>query len=127
MTMEPNPNPIRDHLLARLEPSQQRMARYREEVDAMLALQEKKLRWQTWYASGMWVFVVLLGTAFLVLGASRGDVSIAFWPIMTALFLLIGAAVELGKVFLTRTKVELLKEIKGLELQVRELKESMKS
>jgi hypothetical protein len=124
--MEPNLNPIRDQLLARNVPNQEKLARYREEVQAMLALQEKKLRWQALYASTIWVFVVLLATAFLFLGASRGDVS-GFYPVMTALVLLIAAAVELVRVFLSRVRIELLKEIKGLELQVRELKESIKS
>lgn len=124
--MEPNPTPLRDQLLARLEPSRNKLAHYREEIEVMLANQEKKLRWQTWYASAMWIFVVLLATAFIVLGAARGDVSAGFWPVMTALVLLIGAAVELGKTFLNRVRLELLKEIKGLELQIRELKEAGK-
>jgi hypothetical protein len=123
--MEPNSNPIRGQLLARLEPNQEKLARYREEVEAMLAQQEKSLRWQALYASVIWVFVVLLAAAFLVLGASRGDAPVGFYPIMTALVILIGAAVEMGKIFLNRTRLELLKEIKGLELQVRELKESV--
>jgi hypothetical protein len=123
--MEPNPNPIRGQLLARIEPNQQKLARYREEVEAMLAMQEKRLRWQALYASAMWVFVVLLTTAFLVLGASRGDAPVGFYPVMTALLLLIGAAVEMVKFFLNRVRLEFLKEIKGLELQVRELKESV--
>ncbi len=71
--MEPNPNPLREQLLARIVPNQEKLTRYREEVEAMLAHQEKKLRWQAWYASTLWVFVVLLATAFLVLGAIRGD------------------------------------------------------
>ena len=124
--MEPNLNPIRDQLLARNVPNQEKLARYREEVDAMLALQEKKLRWQSLYASTIWVFVVLLATAFLFLGASRGDAG-GFYPAMIALVMLIGVAVELVKVFLNRVRIELLKEFKGLELQVRELKESLKS
>jgi hypothetical protein len=122
--MEPNPNPIREQLLARLSPSQEKLSRYREEVQVMLAQQEKWLRWQAWYAGGIWVMVVVMGTAFLFLGASRGDAPVGFYPVMTALFLLIGSAVGLGSVCLNRVRLELLKEIKGLELQIRELKEA---
>ncbi len=88
----------------------------------MIERHEATLRRQKWYAAGVWVFVVLLATTFLVLGATRGGAPDWFWPVMTALMLLVGAAVELIKYFLNRFRVEVLKEIKGLDIQVRELK-----
>ena len=123
--MEPKPATLRDRLLAHVEPAPDRLARYRLEVQTMIERHEATLRRQKWYAGGVWVFVVLLATTFLVLGATRGGAPDWFWPATTALMLLIGAAVELIKYFLNRFRVEVLKEIKGLDIQVRELKEQL--
>jgi hypothetical protein len=124
--MEPNPNPLRGRLLAQFEPDRDELARYRAEVEAMLEQKERSLVWQKWYAGTAWVFAVLLATTFLVLGAVRADSPAWFWPAMTALVILIAAAVELVKYFINRARLELLREIKALDVHVRELKESAK-
>jgi hypothetical protein len=121
--MEPK-NELRDRLLAHVEPDPDRLARYREEVRAMLERHEKALRWQKWYAGSIWVFVVFLATAFLLLSGNVGAPGY-FVAVMTALVMLIGAAVELLKYFLNRGLLEILKEVKGLEIQVRELKDQL--
>jgi hypothetical protein len=124
--MEPNPNPLKGRLLAQFEPYRDKLARYRAEVEAMLEQKERSLVWQKWYAGAAWVFAVLLATTFLVLGAIRADSPAWFWPAMTALVILIAAAVELVKYFINRARLELLREIKALDVHVRELKESAK-
>lgn len=91
----------------------------------MLANNERTLRWQKWYAGVMWIFVVFLGTAFLVLGGLRGDMPVGAWLGIFACFLLIGAAVEMVKYFINRSRAEVLKELKGLELQLLEIKERL--
>ncbi len=124
--MEPNPNPLKGRLLAQFEPDRDKLARYRAEVEAMLEQKERSLVWQKWYAGAAWVFAVLLATTFLVLGATRADAPAWFWPAMTALVILIGAAVEVVKYFINRARLELLCEIKALDVHVREWKESAK-
>jgi hypothetical protein len=123
--MDKKPEPLRERLLAQFEPDREKLARYRTEVQAMLAQHERTLRWQKWYAGGIWLFVVLLGTGFLVLGGLREDTPVGAWLGLFACFLLISAAVELVKYFINRARVEVLKEVKGLELQVLELKERL--
>jgi hypothetical protein len=121
--MDNKPEPLRERLLAQFEPDREKLATYRKEVQTMLEKNERTLRWQKWYAGGIWIFVVLLGTAFLVLGGLRGDTPVGAWLGIFACFVLIGAAVEVVKYFINRSRVEVLKEIKGLELQLLDIKD----
>src|SRR5947209_14106839 len=123
--MGPNDDTLRDRLLAHVEPDPDRLAHYREEVRIMLEKKERGLRWQQWVAIVNWVFVVLLVTAFMVVGGMSGKVPNWFMPYILGLTLLIGAAVQLLSAHLNRSHVELLKEIKGLDLQVREIKDEL--
>jgi hypothetical protein len=95
------------------------------EVQTMLENNERTLRRQKWYAGSIWIFMVLMGTAFLVLGGMRDDTPVGLWLGIFACFVLIGAAVEMVKYFINRSRVEVLKEVKGLELQLLELKERL--
>ena len=91
----------------------------------MLEKNERTLQWQKWYAGAIWVFVVSMGTTFLVLGGLRGDAPVGIWLGIFACFMLIGAAVELVKYFINRSRVAVLRELKGLELQLLEIKEHL--
>lgn len=93
----------------------------------MLNERERALKREKWYAGTLWIFVVLLATAFLTLGAVRDESSSKLWAIATIFVLIIGAAVEMGKYFLNRMRMDLLKELKSLELLVREMKEAQKT
>jgi hypothetical protein len=121
--MEPKDD-LRGRLLAHVEPDPDRLARYREEVRVMLERHEKSLRRQKWYAGGIWIFVVLLATGFLLMSGNVGAPP-WFLPVMIALVMLIFAAVEMLKYFVNRSQMEILKELKGLELQVREVKDQL--
>jgi hypothetical protein len=122
-----NPHePLRERLLAQFEPDRDKLANYRKEVQTMLENNERTLRWQKWYAGGIWIFLVLLGTTFLVLGGLRGDTPVGAWLGLFACFVLIGGAVEMVKYFINRSRVEVLKELKGLELAVLEMKQRLK-
>jgi hypothetical protein len=119
------PEPLRERLLAQFEPDREKLATYRKEVQAMLEKNERTLRWHKRYAGAIWIFMVLLGTGLLALGGLRGDTPAGAWLGLFACFLLIGAAVEMVKYFINRSRVEVLKEVKGLELQLLELKERL--
>jgi purine-cytosine permease-like protein len=121
--MEKKPEPLRERLLAQFEPEGGKLAIYRKEVQAMLEKNERTLRRQKWYAGVIWVFVVAVGTCFLFLGGQRGDTPVGAWLGILACFFLIGPAVEIVKYFINRSRVEVLKELKGLELQLLEIKE----
>jgi hypothetical protein len=53
------------------------------------------------------------------------DKPAAIWLGLSACFFLIGAAVEMVKYSINRSRVEVLKEVKGLELQLLEIKERL--
>jgi hypothetical protein len=125
-TMGKQPEPLRERLLAQFEPDRAKLATYVKEVEAMLEKNDRTLRVQKWYAGAIWFFVVALGTSFLVLGGQRGDTPVDAFLGIIACFFMIGAAVELVKYFINRSRVEMLKEVKGLELQLLEIKEILR-
>ena len=123
--MDNKPEPLRERLLAQFEPDREKLATYREEVQAMLEKNERTLRLQKWYAGSIWIFVVLMGTCFMTLAGLYSDKPAAIWLGLSACFFLIGAAVEMVKYFINRSRVEVLKEVKGLELQLLEINERL--
>lgn len=114
---------MRDRLLSRL-PQPENAAAYRNEVTALLEKNEKTLRKQAWYSGAIWIYIVLFATAMFI--------GIAYKPQRAAemgtfvLLFVIYAAVELLKYFINRNRVELLKEIKQVQLQVLELQAALR-
>ena len=126
--MDANNEEIRDRLLSRL-PQPENLADYRREVGALLEKNQKGLRREKWGASATWLFVVGLGTVLLTgAGIKMGTTKAAVAAYMGtfACFFLIYGAVELLKHFINRSRVELLKEIKQVQLQVLELQDAMR-
>jgi hypothetical protein len=123
--MDTRSDRITDRLLAQYVPGSEEMARYRAEVDAILERNERRLRREKWRATILWLFCVALATAFLGHGASRfNEPAGAFFAALACCWLL-GGAVELLKHFINRARVETLKELKRLELEILELRESL--
>ena len=120
--MENDSKPLRDLLLAQFEPDRAKLATHQKEVHAMLEKNERTLRLQKWYASSIWIFLVAIGACFLAIGGQRSDTPPGIWLGISACFFLIGASVEMVKYFINRCRVEVLKELKGLELQLHEMK-----
>ena len=90
----------------------------------MLEQNEKTLRRQKWYAGVLWIYAVLLTTAFLILSGflnTPPGIVMSFFGVV----LLLGAAVELLKYFLNRGRVEMLKEVKRLEILLLEIQERL--
>lgn len=131
--MGPNRDSLRDRLLAQHVPQAKKLDDYRKEVQAMLDRNEKLLRREKWYASVFWCAVVLGTTAFLVwMGTSTADwmgakIAAVVSTGAMLLFMLLAASVELLKHFLNRARVELLKEVKGVEMQLLELRETLRT
>jgi hypothetical protein len=124
--MPSKPELLREQLLARGEPSREKLTRYREETQAMLNQLERRLKLEKWGAGAMWMFAVLFMTGALLIVGFWGRTSPELWILAFAFLLLVSGAVEVVKHFINRSRVEVLKELKGLELQVLELKEDMK-
>jgi len=120
-------NPLREQILAQGEPARQtdKFARYEQEIQAMLAQNERRLHLEKWYAGTIWIFGVLFITVCLLIVGYRGLVEPAVATLALAFVLLISGGVELVKHFINRSRVEVLKELKTLELQVLALEERL--
>jgi hypothetical protein len=111
-------------LLAHL-PQPENLAAYREEVTSTLEKNEKELRREKWGTGILWFYVVL-GLAIYAyqgdrwLNTSQGH----FVEVFTSVFFLMALAVN-TKHFVNRSRVEILKEVKQVQLQVLELQASI--
>jgi hypothetical protein len=119
--------PLRERMLAHVEPARQteKYVQYEQEIQAMLVRNERRLRLEKWYAGGIWMFGVLFITACLLIVGYRGLVEPAVTTLALAFVILISGGIELVKHFINRSRVEVLKELKGLELHVLALEERL--
>jgi hypothetical protein len=108
---------LREGLLAQGEPEPSARLQYHKETEIMLQDMERRLRREKVGMSVMWIYAVLLTTAFLLmygyLGGDGKTVALA-----SSFMLLICAAVEVVKHFVNRSRVDVLREIKSLELRL---------
>jgi hypothetical protein len=116
---------LRERLLDQVAPERGRYDAYRREVEAMLSYNEKWLRREKWYSGALWVFLLLMSMSFLYMGSLRIDSPKgAYFGALACFWMLIGA-VELLKHFINRSRVEVLKEIKGVELRLLAIEERL--
>jgi len=118
--MEPTGDSLREQLLARL-PQPANLAAYREGVASMLEKNEKKLRRERRVVIELWVFVIAVSVPFLWMGAQRMDTVLGpYFMSLVCFWFLFGLVYFVGH-SVNRSKVEILKEVKQLQLQVLEL------
>jgi hypothetical protein len=120
-------NPLRDKLLAQGEPARktERYVRHEQETQVMIEKLERRLRMEKWGVTALWIYAVLLMTAMLL--------GVGFWGHAPEVSMLAGAfvillygGIELVKHFINRSRVEVLKELKGLELHLLALEERLR-
>jgi len=119
-----NKDSIRDRILSRL-PQPANAAAYRYEMASTLERNEKRLRREQFWTFFEWGFAV----GFFVTCLMHGPKWLAspaghFLEAITFLFLIVGA-MEIMKHFVNRSRVDILKELKQLQLQVLELRAAM--
>jgi len=106
-------------LLARLpEPSE--LMTLRHELALSVEMNRVRLRREHAFVTAFWIFCALTATAYLWWGTS--DSSFPRAPFLAGLFFLWGG-IELLKHRLNAGRIETLKEIKQVQLQVLELRE----
>jgi hypothetical protein len=117
-------NPLREQLLAHGEPARDKLVRYQKETQAMLEKLDRRLRIERWGVTALWIYAVLLMTAMLL--------GVGFWGHTPELSMLAGAfvffvygGIEIVKHFINRSRVEVLKELKSLQLHVLALEERL--
>lgn len=92
----------------------------------MLSDLEAKVRKETRMVMVQWIFLVLLCTAFMLIGGFHIDkASLALWFCIQGVFWLLFGMVFLLMARFNQIKLDLLKEIKRVELAVQELKDSL--
>lgn len=122
--MEEKNDSIRDRLLSRL-PQPANLAAYRAEVASILEKNEKAYRREKWGTGALLLFAVGFVTVPLSLGWFRLDTPRGVSFAGTAFVLLLYAFVEVLKHFINRSRVEILREVKQVQLQVLELQASL--
>jgi len=124
--MEHQPDTLRNQLLDAAAGSSARHSQYQREVQTMLSDLEARVRKEKWMVGVMWVFLVLLCTAFMFIGGSHIDkTTAALWFGVQGIFWFLVGTVFLLSARFSMLKLDLLKEIKRVELAVQELKDSL--
>jgi hypothetical protein len=122
--MEKGSSSVRDRLLASL-PQPEDIAAYREKVASLLAKHEKAIFWENWS------FQTLLFCAFVLAFTCISDwgqrldhrASVGFYTLTGLMFF--GSMTTGLRYYINRSKVDILKEVKQLQLQVLELQASL--
>ena len=131
--METNSHGLRDRLLEQHVPQAEKSKAYRKGIQAMLERNEKLLRREKWFVTGFWFVVVICLTAFLLwMGFANptgmDSKNLAFTSMAASvLMMVLYGAIELLKHFINRSRVEILKEVKGVETQLLELREELRT
>jgi hypothetical protein len=113
---------LRESLLSQQDVSSQRLDKYRTEVNMLLEQKERSVLLEKRVTSGAWVFLVALSTTFIVLGGMRNDTLTGIWFGILACFWLVLGSTFLARQQQSQRELVLFKELKGLELQVLELR-----
>jgi len=124
--MEPKNDSIRERLLSQL-PQPANLAAYREEVASMLEKKEKEVRRERRVMIELWVFAIVVSIPFLWMGAQRFGSKAVDEAVMGPYFMgcagfwFLFALVYFAAHSISRSRVDLLKEVKQVQVQVLEL------
>ena len=124
--MEQQSDSLRERLLSRL-PQPENLADYRQETASLLAKHEKALFWEKWSVETLFICSIVL---YLMVGSKWGQR--LFQPSIIGLygalgFTVIGTMLTGLRYYINRSKVDLLKELKQVQIQVLELEASMQN
>jgi hypothetical protein len=117
--MESNES-ISELLLSRL-PQSANLAAYQKEVTSLLAENEKKLRRNKWTVVRVWIFVVVVSAPFLWMAGTHFNTAEGNWFLGLVGFWVLFGAIEIAKYEHNQGRVELLKELKLVQLQILQL------
>src|SRR5579864_2935595 len=111
---------ISERLLSRL-PQPANMAAYQVEVTSLLAENEKRLRRNKWTVARVWIFVIVVSVPFLWMAGTHFNTAEGNWFLGLVAFWVLFGAIEIAKYEHNQGRVELLKELKQVQLQILEL------
>ncbi len=116
--MQPKNDSVRERLLSQL-PQPAGLASYQRDVAAMVEKNERAFRREKVVVRIVWGFCVLSSIAFLWFDGSSAGVPKGPW---LACFMFLIGAIEVLKHAINRSRVELLKEIKQVQVQILEVR-----
>lgn len=119
------PEKMRNQLLAAAGDCSARHSQYQREVETMLSDLEKKVRFERRIVIVQWLFIVLLTTAFMMIGGYKHETMTGMWFSLQGIFWFLFGAVFLLMARFSQLQLELLKEIKRVELTALEVKEQL--
>jgi len=111
---------IRRRLLSHL-PQPANLDAYREEMASLLKKKEKELRREKRVVIELWVFAIVVSIPFLWMGAQRMDTVMGPYFMGCAGFWFLFALVYFVAHSINRSKVDILKEVKQVQVQVLEI------
>lgn len=120
--MEKQDDSMRERLLARL-PQPENIAAYREETAALLAKHEKALFWEKMASRLMYLIAAIMVGLWLWGKTPAPAMRPYFWPLVSFAYLL-GVVTDLGR-RIYQSRVDTLKEVKQVQLQVLEIQSSL--
>jgi len=118
--MENRGERIGELLLSRL-PQPANLPGYQEEVKSLLAHNERRLRQNKWTVVRVWIFVVAASIPFLWMAGTHFNTAEGNWFLGLVGFWVLLGAIEVAKYLGHQGRVQLLKEVKQIQLQVLEL------
>jgi hypothetical protein len=118
--MERQDDSIRELLLSRL-PRPEGIAAYEKEVKSLLEKNEKALHQKKWTVVRVWIFVAVVSVPGLWMAGTHFGTPEGNWFLGGTFFWVLFGAIEVAKYAFEQGKVELLKEVKQLQLQVLEI------
>ncbi|HET6882392.1 MAG TPA: hypothetical protein VFI31_19660 [Pirellulales bacterium] len=123
--METNDQEFRQGLLGQLSPETDRLNHYRKEMTNMIEENERGLRREKRWIVVLWLYGVAIFTAYLLISGFYHPTPERVWIVglVSMGSVLFYGGLELLKHFINRSRVEILKELKQLELRVLELDE----
>lgn len=118
---------LRNQLLNAAAERPARHIQYQQEVQAMLSDLEKKVNFERRMAAAQWIFIVVLSTSFMLIGGYKHETMTGMWFGVQGVFWFLFGTVFLLMYRFSQLKLDMLTEIKRVELAVLELKESMQA
>jgi|HubBroStandDraft_3_1064219.scaffolds.fasta_scaffold289707_2 hypothetical protein len=112
--MEPNDNSIRDRLLSE-SPSPGDLADYRQQVSSLIEASQRRLRRERLLVTAFWIFCAVSATSWLWFSADAARLPRG--PFLACIFFTWGG-VEVVKHYLNAVRLDMLKEIKQIQVQL---------
>jgi hypothetical protein len=122
--MEKQNDSIREGLLARL-PQPENLAAYREEMASLLAKHEKALFWEKMPSKVLYGICSAIVIAYIFWGRNLGPTAVTIHFLLPWAVLFCVGAVQDLRYRIYRSRVDTLKEVKQVQLQLLEIQASL--